>query len=803
MDYLDIFSKSNELYNIFYEAFKNSDEENKISLFKLYYSWKHYVDKDILDELKNKLILNRLKEKLMRERPEIIEKYDKYNEEIEKKRKQIQLQEIEQQKLQQNFFGNSNTTESNTNTNGNTNNNYNISNNNVYGINNLNTKSINTNQIQANKNINASLNKPVINYLQVKNINHSTNGNFNLNNQNITQNNINITSNTLNPILLGKANINQSLLSSITTPKEKKKEEANHLFSSASSESSDEESGIKNANQLNLKSSKNIRIPSIVERDLKDKKDIKNIPIKKRKIDEINSDNILDTDNINLNTTTPNKTQLIQINPLNNTLNQFNLNSNTGNNPPSLIPQHNLNINNPNFPLMGQNTNFSGLPRPNIFPFQKMLYPHPQGNPPNIPAGQIGFNFMGQQIPNLQNINHLVAAARGNPYPNINQINPQLNTQGQATNLMFSAGQNLNPNIIQQAQSLIPRADGSMFKNINFPDNVGSVNQLANFMPFQANATFGNLDSIEGQNINLSETGINYMNSFISKSNIQLDEKMPFFSSLAKWFYESILEDNPLNEIKKDNKKINTLYDLLKIKDFSEKESYKDLFKKVQNSLYSDIKNICSICGFRTSQYKRFVEHLDIHFHINYIKKNSRKRDLYRRESCSKNSWITNTDNNLNLPNTNLNLGRNENINLISTLNSVLYYLNDSEIYLNTNKNNTNNVDSEGNENMIFPIQERDLQCIYCKDEFKKKYFIKHHFWFYINVNKLNVDELRMLNHSNINNGSNSNLNLMNNANTEDDEEIVLIHNTCLEEFVNLIILNNKKNLEEMYMKIN
>ncbi len=89
------------------------------------------------------------------------------------------------------------------------------------------------------------------------------------------------------------------------------------------------------------------------------------------------------------------------------------------------------------------------------------------------------------------------------------------------------------------------------------------------------------------------------------------------------------------------------------------------------------------------------------------------------------------------------------------------------------------------------------------KDEFKKKYFIKHHFWFYINVNKLNVDELRMLNHSNINNGSNSNLNLMNNANTEDDEEIVLIHNTCLEEFVNLIILNNKKNLEEMYMKIN
>ncbi len=246
---------------------------------------------------------------------------------------------------------------------------------------------------------------------------------------------------------------------------------------------------------------------------------------------------------------------------------------------------------------------------------------------------------------------------------------------------------------------------------------------------------------------------------------------------------------------------------MLKIKDFSEKESYKDLFKKVHNALYSDIKNVCSICGFRTSQYKKFVEHLDIHFHINYIKKNSQKRDLYRRESCSKNSWITSTDTNLNLANaSNLNLNKNENLNQISTLNAVLYYLNDSEIHLNANKNSPNTAENETNENMIFPVQEKDMQCVYCKEEFKKKYFTKYHFWFYINVNKLNYEELKMLS-QNISGTSNdllTNCSLKNFNNLDDENaEIILIHNTCLEEFVNLILLSNKKNIEQFYTKVN
>lgn len=816
MDYLDIFSRSDDLFNIFYEAYSFSDEENKISLFKLYYSWKHYVSKEILDNLRNKLGLNKLKEKLMRERPEIIEKYDKYNEEIEKKRKEIQMQEIEQQRLQQNFFGNS---ASNTNINNNNNNSFNnlnynqtqnLSNNN----NNLNfvstsinsnsslksnTTHVNPNLHNANKNINlTNISKNNPQNLQNKSINN-LNGNA-VNLSNITPINPYITSS------LAKANLNQSLLTSITTSKEKK--EADHLFSSGSSNNSDDEK------LHNLNKKRKVK-PFDNDKELKAMKDI---PIKKRKVEDLQSE-ISSNPDITLAPNTPNRSLLMgnqlnnptQINYANqmnalNSANYANLHSgilaSQQNNLLNTAPAQ-LNINNPNFAL-ANNPNNRAV---NIYPYQhQMLYP--QGIPGQIGGAQPNFAYMGQPLPNIPNLNQMLAAGRQNTYAPMNQMNIPMNAQAQPGSLFIPSAHNIpnllsigntQGNIMQQQRAEAYKHSGMLGEKV-----YGSLSRNQSVNAFAGN----NNDGQQGiQNTNLSDFGITYLNSFISKSNVHFDEKAQFFSALAKWFHESLLEDNPLNEVKKDNKKIRGLFDLLKIKDFSEKESYKDLFKKVHNELYSDIKNICSICGFRTSQYKRFVEHLDIHFHINYIKKNSQKRDLYRREACSKNSWITNTDSNLNLANaSNLNTNKNENLSQISTLNAVLYYLNDSEIHLNANKNNANTAENETNENMIFPVQEKDLQCVYCKEEFKKKYFTKYHFWFYINVNKLNYEELKNLSH-NFTGAANdflSNSNARNLSNFDDENaEIILIHNTCLEEFMNLILLNNKKNIEQIYTKVN
>lgn len=822
MDYLDIFSRSDDLFNIFYEAYRFSDEENKISLFKLYYSWMHYVSKEILDNLRNKLGLNRLKEKLLRERPEIIEKYDKYNEEIEKKRKEIQMQEIEQQRLQQNFFGNSSSTINNNSSYNNLNYNQNYLNSNYNHSSNLNINNNYASNVNQSQNIKSTI-------LNSSNTSINKNSNINTFNKNLPQNiqnknnisnngnALNVSNNTVNANLstnqssLTKSNLNQSLLSSITSSKDKNKE-ADQLFSSGSSNNSDDE-----------------KVPNIKKKrkqkalmNEKEIKAMKDIPIKKRKIEDMHSE-ISSNPDFNSSVNTPNRNFLVgnQLNNPNqiNYGNQINLNNNNYQNLPNqgilssqqhtnnIMNLSGINANNPNFNLANNPPNRPG----NIFPYhQQILYnPNAQGNIPNIP-GQMGnvpgYNYMNQQIPNIPNLNQInIMAGRPNIFPGMNPINMPINPQSQQGNLLFSNPQNI-PNLlnVQQQGNLIQRVDA--YKNLAMPDNFSISNPFGMQIGNQGNISLNLPDGQQGmQNANLSESGINYLNSFISKSDIHLDDKAPFFSALAKWFYESLSEDNPLNEVKKDNKKIRILFDILKIKDFSEKESYSDLFKKVHNALYSDIKNICSICGFRTNQYKKFVEHLDIHFHMNYMKKNSQKRDLYRREACAKNSWITNTDNNLNLANmNNVNMSKNENLNQISTLNAVLYYLNDSEIHLNANKNNTNTGENESNENMIFPVQEKDIQCVYCKEELKKKYFTKYHFWFYINVNKLNYDELKMLSQNDSENANDIFNNTLRFSNNYEDEstEIILIHNTCLEEFMNLILLNNKKNIEPELTKV-
>lgn len=96
LDYLEILYQSNELITIFYDAYRNSSEDTKIKLFKLYYAWKHYIHPEFLEELNKKLNLDGLKEKLLRENPDVIERYDKFNEQIKKEKQMLENNNINQ-----------------------------------------------------------------------------------------------------------------------------------------------------------------------------------------------------------------------------------------------------------------------------------------------------------------------------------------------------------------------------------------------------------------------------------------------------------------------------------------------------------------------------------------------------------------------------------------------------------------------------------------------------------------------------------------------------------------------------------
>jgi hypothetical protein len=234
---------------------------------------------------------------------------------------------------------------------------------------------------------------------------------------------------------------------------------------------------------------------------------------------------------------------------------------------------------------------------------------------------------------------------------------------------------------------------------------------------------------------------LNELTSFIENSNKKLNEGVPLFQAISSFFLQSI--PNPLTQVLASSTELKTPLDLLKIKDFNDKDSYRKYLKVSVDSLYRDIKNSCSMCGFRTILHYKFVEHLNIHFHINYSKRNSQKKVLYRKESMSKGSWISSTScTSTGVVNTN------------STISAVLYYVNDIELLVNNNSTNQNQENIQENEKFLFPVdQKKQAKCSYCGEEFRKKFINKYHYWFYLSV--VRVD------------------------NTED-----LVHESCLDEYI-------------------
>jgi hypothetical protein len=49
-------------------------------------------------------------------------------------------------------------------------------------------------------------------------------------------------------------------------------------------------------------------------------------------------------------------------------------------------------------------------------------------------------------------------------------------------------------------------------------------------------------------------------------------------------------------------------------------------------------KNNCVICGFKSLFYLDLIQHLDIHFYCNYLKKEG--KNLFRKKANNKNNWI-------------------------------------------------------------------------------------------------------------------------------------------------------------------
>ena len=109
-------------------------------------------------------------------------------------------------------------------------------------------------------------------------------------------------------------------------------------------------------------------------------------------------------------------------------------------------------------------------------------------------------------------------------------------------------------------------------------------------------------------------------------------------------------------------------------------------------------------------------------------------KNLFRKIGHNRNNWITGD----NSTKTNKNK-------VGYTLGNLLYYKN----MMNNNliKNN-NEGQEEGNEELMYPIDEENKEiCYYCGDEFKNVFSTKYHYWFYNKVVQIREDKKKILVH--------------------------------------------------------
>ena len=286
-------------------------------------------------------------------------------------------------------------------------------------------------------------------------------------------------------------------------------------------------------------------------------------------------------------------------------------------------------------------------------------------------------------------------------FPQIsNNVNNNINNPNQNNILFINTNQNVNHKTVSSSSE-----QQQMVQILNMLRN-NPLNLINNF-PFIQNSQ------------KVSQIEINIF-KFINESNIKLDQNLRFFSSLAKFFNESVKN--------KDTIKINCEYE-----NIYKNQEYQQIRQYLNNSLFYNIKkNACIICGFRTLYYNKFIEHLDIHFNINYLKKEG--KNLFRKIGNNRNYWIYEEGSNR------------KNINDLGyTLNNLIYYKN----MMNKNIINVNTFEQEnGNEEYMYPIDDNNIRnCDLCGDEFKRIFSVKYHYWFYTEIIKIKEEKTRLLVH--------------------------------------------------------
>jgi hypothetical protein len=293
-----------------------------------------------------------------------------------------------------------------------------------------------------------------------------------------------------------------------------------------------------------------------------------------------------------------------------------------------------------------------------------------------------------------------------------NQNNSTLNI----LNILIQSG--LNISNLQNLQN-IPNLQN--LQNINNTTQNNLTNILQQQLLLLLNMKAGSNSLFNSSNPKASINEI-YLFNFLQNTNTKLNTNFRFFSSLAK-YYNEVLSKRDMIDIKCNYEDIYN----------NNNEEYKSIRQKVDSKLFKDIsKNICAICGFRTLFYNNLVEHLDIHFNMNYLKMEG--KNLFRKIGHNRNNWISGE----NIVNKNI---KNK---VGYTLGNLLYYKN----MMNNNLIKINNEHEEDNEEFMYPIYEDNKEkCNYCGDEFKKVFSTKYNFWFYYKVVEIKEEKKRNLVH--------------------------------------------------------
>ena len=263
------------------------------------------------------------------------------------------------------------------------------------------------------------------------------------------------------------------------------------------------------------------------------------------------------------------------------------------------------------------------------------------------------------------------------------------------------------------------KTDNPIINNVNINSNINPPNIILN--------PNNNFNMFFPMNVSPNEIKLFI---FLSNNQKKLTRNLPFFSSIAKFYCEALLDEKYPDKFSQF-KAIN-----------NNEEAYQDIRKLMKTKLFQETnKNNCDICGFRTLYYNDLVQHLDIHFNFNLLEMEG--KNLFRKKASNKNNWIYGSGGK-NFKNKNFDMGIGDKPQKCGTLENLIFYRN----MMNNNFIKINNEQEEDNEEFMYPINDENRKkCHYCGDDFKKIFSAKYNYWFYNKVVVVIDDKNKFLAH--------------------------------------------------------